>query len=548
MASRNEVQDLLQRRKTLQSRRQLLDQTFQELAEVLHPRRADFTLASRVAGERRVDNIFDSVPMQARRSLATAIDGLVKPKTERWFRIVPSDRDLAEDEDVKRWLEDAEQRMRKAIYNKNARFIQRTGEVDNDLVTFGTGILFIGETSGLNQLIFRSTHLRDALIAENSDGVVDTIFINLKMTVRQAAQRFGEDNLGDEAKDLLKADRPDEEIELIQVVMPREDRDSRRRDARNLPFASVVLDVKSEKKVAESGFHEFPFAVPRWDTSSGEIYGRSPGMIALPDAESLQAMGKTLLIGGQRAVDPPLWVTHDGVLSAVRTFPGGITVVDGRSMRDLGRQPFGDLTGGADVPIGREMQNDTREQVWAAFFRDVLFLPQDAVRRTATEVLERKEEMLRAIGPVFGQLESDYIGHIVERVFSIMIRAGAFTEPPDVLKGRDVEFEFESPVARARRQVEAAAFSRAMELIAPLAQVQPQMLENLDGDAIVRDLPDLGGFPMRWLRREEIVAALREQRQQAEQANEAVAQGEQIASAVGKVAPLFQEQPQQGAS
>lgn len=537
-----EVQDFLKRRQTLKSRRMNFESTWQELAEVLNPRRADFTW-QRVAGERRTDNVYDSVPMQARRSLATAIDGLVKPKAEEWFRIVTDEPEVNEDDEARRWLDEAKRRMRNAIYNPAARFIQRTGEVDNDLVTFGTASLFIGEARETGRLIFRSHHLRDVLIAENDDGVVDTIFLTIPFTARQAIQRFGEENVGSHINDLVKQD-PDKEVELLQVVQPREERDYRRRDARSLPFASCVLDVRGEHKIAESGFHEFPFAVPRWDTASGEVYGRSPGMIALPDAETLQAMGKTLLIGGQRRVDPPLWVTHDGVLSPVRTFPGGITTIDGRAMRELGRQPFGELTSGAEIPIGREMQNDTREQVWAAFFRNVLFLPQDQVRRTATEVLERKEEMLRAIGPVFGQLESDYIRPIVERTFAIMLRAGAFPEPPDILRGRDVQFIFESPVARARRQVEAAAFARSMELVAPLLPYQPQMLDHIDGDAIVRDMPEMGGFPIRWIKPEDRVAAQRQQRAEAQQAREMIAQGAEVATAASKVVPLFQQEEQ----
>ena len=50
------------------------------------------------------------------------------------------------------------------------------------------------------------------------------------------------------------------------------------------------------------------------------------------------------------------------------------------------------------------------------------------------EVLERKEEFIRTIGPVFGRLESDYIGQVVERGFNILLRAGAFPEPPEALR------------------------------------------------------------------------------------------------------------------
>lgn len=512
-----EIDDLLSRHKRLKDRRRIWESHWQELAEVMLPRRADFTTEHR-AGERRTDHLFDGTPMLARRGLASAIDGLLKPKTARWFRIKTLDDGLNEDEAVKRWLEIAEERLYRALYDRRARFIQRSGEVDDDLVTFGTGVLFVGEGRDLNRLLFRSFHLKDVLLSENGDGEIDTVFVTLRLTARQAAQRFGEAALGKDTREALTNGGEDKLFTFLQVVMPRKERDTRRRDNANLPFASLVLDVQSEHLVSESGYHEFPFAAPRWDTTAGEVYGRSPGMIALPDANTLQQMGKTLLVAGHKAVDPPLLVGDDSVFGTPKTFPGGITTFDMQAARDLGRIPVEPLQTGFNLPLGREMQKDARDQIWAAFFRNVLQLPVDAPRMTATEVLERKEEFIRTIGPVFGRLESDYIGQVVERSFNILLRAGAFPAPPESLQGREVVFDYASPVEQARKQIEAAGAARSVELLAPFVQADPSILDNFDGDAIARDTPDIFGMPQRWLRPKETVETMREGRQQAQQA------------------------------
>lgn len=512
-----DIDDLLSRHKRLKDQRRLWESHWQELAEVMLPRRADFT-SERIAGERRADELFDGTPMLARRGLASAIDGLLKPKTARWFRIKALDEGLDEDEQVKRWLEVAEERLYRALYDRRARFIQRSGEVDEDLVTFGTGVLFVGEGQALNRLLFRSFHLKDVVLAENGEGEIDTLFVSLRLTARQAAQRFGEAALGKDTREALTNGGEDKPFTFLQVVTPRAERDGRRRDNRNLPFASLVIDVQSEHQVSESGYHEFPFAVPRWDTAAGEVYGRSPGMIALPDANTLQQMGKTLLVAGHKAVDPPLLVGDDSVFGTPKTFPGGITTFDMQAARDLGRIPIEPLQTGFNLPLGREMQKDARDQIWAAFFRNVLQLPVDAPRMTATEVLERKEEFIRTIGPVFGRLESDYIGQVVERAFNILLRAGAFPEPPEALQGREVVFDYASPVEQARRQIEAAGAARSVELLAPFVQADPSILDNFDGDAIARDTPEIFGMPQRWLRPKEEVEGLREGRQQAQQA------------------------------
>lgn len=531
------ITQVLSRLDALKSNRGTWELHWQDLAEVLLPNRADF-IRERFPGERRFTEIYDSVPMMMRRGLATALHSLLKDKQSKWLFVDPADDELKQDEDVRLWTENTEDRMIAAIYARRAHFIQRSGEVDNDLVTFGTGALFIGENKDKDALLFRAHHLKDTWVAENSDGEIDTIYLRRMLTPRQAAQRWGKENLGDKVRQALedRTEKTQEKFEFIGCVQPREDIDPRRRDNLNMPFASIVIDISSKKIVDEGGFQEFPYAVPRWETSSGEVYGRSPGMIALPDSRTLQSMGKTLLRGGQMAVDPPTWALDDAVIGVARMFPGGVTYIDGEASRDAGMAPFGVFDTGKNIPLGREMQNDVREQIGRAFLANVLQLPADSPRMTATEVLERKSDFIRAIGTVFGQLEADYIGHIAERVYNIMLRAGQFLAPPEILQGQELKFRFQSPVQRARKQTEAAGLSRSLELFVPLMQNDPTLMDKLDGDQIMSDAPDVFGFPQRWLKTDDEVEELREQRAQEQAAQQALQQADQGAGMMEKLA------------
>ena len=167
---------------------------------------------------------------------------------------------------------------------------------------------------------------------------------------------------------------------------------------------------------------------------------------------------------------------------------------------------------------------------------------------TATEVLERKDEFIRTIGPVFGRLEADYMGHSVPRSFAIMERANAFGPRPDALEGVPIRFTYQSPIAQARRQVEIAGFGRAMEMLAPLLQTQPEILDNFDGDEIARDAPVWSGMNQKWLRTKDEVAQRREQRQGAEQEMQDVAAAEPISKVVKNVseAQRLAQQPSLG--
>jgi len=530
-----DVQDLLTRQKRLADARRSWESHWQELAEFLLPGRADIT-GARTPGGKRTERQFDSVPMQAARGLAASLDGLLKPKTQRWFALRAVEDALNDDEAAKLWLREAEDRLFRALYDPKARFLQRSAEVDLDLVVFGTGVMFIGERHGVDGLLFQSLHLRDTFIAENAEGEIDTVFRRMRLTARQAAQKFGREAIGARTREALDRDEPDRIFEFLQAVLPRADRDPRRQDVRQMPFASIVVDIESEHVVGESGFREFPFVVPRWDTATDEVYGRSPGMLALPDVNTLNQMGKTILEAGHKVVNPPLLVPNDGIQANPRTFPGGITPFDAALlMQTGGRPPVMPLVTGGNIPLGREMQNDVREQIWAAFFRNVLQLPFAGPQMTATEILERKAEFMRVIGPTFGRLEADYTGPMVERAFRVLLRGGALPEPPPALRGAGVRFEYASPIARAQKQIDAAALGKTVQDLAPLAAQNPALLDNFDEDRVARDVAEANGLPQHWIRPAAAVAQLRAGRAAAAQAEAQARDAERLAESAAKL-------------
>ncbi len=83
----------------------------------------------------------------------------------------------------------------------------------------------------------------------------------------------------------------------------------------------------------------------------------------------LQAMDETIIIGGQKAVEPPIMAPDDGSFNAANTFPGGISYYDADLAREMGRIPVEPLNTGSRIDIGLEMQQDRRMQVERAFFR-----------------------------------------------------------------------------------------------------------------------------------------------------------------------------------
>ena len=504
------VTTLKQRWETLRSKRDPWMDLWQELSEIYMPGKGYFT-ERRIKGERDNEDLYDSTPRRAARELAASIDGLIKPKTSNWFQPVVEDEKLAANFEVKRYLDLVQDRMWRSIYRTEARFIQRSCEVDTNLVVYGWGTLWITENRAKNGLLFRSFNNANVAFDENADGTIDSIGVCELLNARQIVGKYGRTKVSPKILECLEKNdvqSTTKKFEIVNLVIPNTDNMGAGFGSRRMPFQSIIFDPENEYIMDEGGFNEFPAAMPRWDTEAGTCYPRSPAMVALPDSLTLQAISRTLLIGGERAADPPLMVPSDAFLSPVRTFPGGLSVFDVQALADGNiNTPVFPLPTSNQLPVGREMQADYRFMVESAFYRDVMKIPEGAP--TATEVLERKEEFIRALGPIFGRLEADYVGSMIRRVYSIMERAGAFPDKPVALSNVPIDFRYQSPLQQARKAIDVAGLNRTLEITAPLVATNPEMLDYIDTDAIMNDSPEWSGIPSKWIRTEDDIAEAR---------------------------------------
>ena len=503
----------IKRQKAAKNRRSQFENHWDDLAQVLLPRRQGFTRANQ-DGEQRVDGVYDGTPMQGARSLANTVGAMIRPEGQDLTTIRTEDDSLSQQGEVQDWLGRSTEILNESIRDPRARFRQATGEVDLDLVVLGTGILYLGMGASQDHLLFQSVHLKDGYPLFSDEGIPVGIYRTKRMYIWQAELMFGLENLSRETKEKIRDKKQDDKIDLLYSVQKRKNAKENPIFSKDMPYEELWMETDSKHIIREKGFHDFPFVIPRWDTSSGEEYGRSPGMIALPDANTLQAMGETILVAGQRVADPPLMAPNDGTFSEVNTFPGGMSYYDVETASQVGGNPFFPLISGANLPVTRDMQTDIRNQVAAAFFKNILNLPQNGPQMTATEIIQRKDEFIREVGPVFGRFETDYNQPIAERSFKIMLRNEVFGEIPQQLQGQNIKFEFDLPVNKIKKQVEAAAATQwAMEIM-QLAQVAPEAKHMVNVDALARFKADAMALPYDIVNtREEVQAKVQAEQQ-----------------------------------
>ena len=494
---------------SMASARQTWEDHWQEILDYVMPRKAEVTFI-RAKGEKRTEILFDSTAITANNLLAASLQGTLTSPSLQWFYLKIKNPEFNQDREVQLWLEDSAKRMYDLFNETN--FNSEVHELYLDLCSIGTGCLFVEEgKEGFDKdlIHFNCLHISEYYIQENVDGYVDTLYRRYKLTARQAVQEFGEDNIGEKITEAIK-DKPDKMFNFIHAVEPTQDYErSVGKVATKLPFHSCHVCEEDKMVVRSGGYNEFPYLVPRWAKATGEIFGRSPSYNALPDIKTLNKAVEIGLKAWSKAIDPPLLVQDDGVIGKVRMTPGGITVI----RNDAAVQP---LQIGSNWQITDLKETQLRTAIRQAYYSDQLQL-QEGPQMTATEVQVRYELMQRLLGPTLGRFQSEFLNPLIERVFGLILRAGALSLAPDIIENQQVDVEFVGPLARSQRMEEAVAVERLYQLAMQIGQADPQILDIINHDQAIRMRAELLGVPKSVLRGVDEVEELRMMRAQQQQ-------------------------------
>lgn len=136
---------------------------------------------------------------------------------------------------------------------------------------------------------------------------------------------------------------------------------------------------------------------------------------------------------------------------------------------------------------------------------------------TAREVAERSQEKLVMLGPVLERLQGEMLDPLIARIFGVMERKGMIPPVPDEIAGVPLKIEYIGMLAQAQRLVGLNPMEQYAGFVAQLAGLDPSALDKLDIDQLVDEYAHDLGVPASLVRSDDVVAAIREQRAQAQQ-------------------------------
>src|SRR3990170_8961479 len=519
-----EISDLIRRNDKLKEIRQLYEPLWEEIASYVLPGRVGIGYKP-TPGAKQTRQLYDSSAIFSNDQLASFMCGTMTPSSLIWAYLKLANEDLNHVKEVMDWLEECSYRLH--IARKRANFYAEAPELYTDLGAFGQGCLFAEENPieriGFNGFYYKALANSEYCAAEDHQGFVDTVFREFTLSASAATKKWKKDIPKRIQESVDK--EPDKEFKFLHCVYPNENGNGK-------PFISYYINIDEKAFISEQGYYELPFIVPRWRKTSGEVYGRGQGHIALPDTKTLNKAKELDLQAWAKDIDPATFETDGGITGSLKLVPGGRNIA-------RNKEAIWTLDRHARYDISQIKEDKLITAIRQMFYFDQLNLPEKSDMREM-EVMIRYNLMQRLLGPAVGRIEVEFLKRLVEREFGIMFRAKGLPPVPRILTNmgvKEIDIEYEGPLARSQRLSDSTAINKLYAFAASIAPMKPDILDKIDDDKAMDVQAEALGVPSKVMRSNEEVMAIRQQKALARQAEQKKMDLERLAKGLGDAAP-----------
>lgn len=492
----------------LKGQRSNFESYWQSLHDYFYIESQDINAIQAPGSELKNDYLYDATTLEAADVLAAGFMNYLTPPTSKWFGLRAKDPLLKDNKVVGRYLADVTDQVNYTL-NKSNFYNQIISSYKSSGV-FGTSAL-LEEEDIEDDARFYSLPIKNICLVEDGRGRVAEYYIEFEYTASQAADRWGADKLSDKMREELNPDNKQNKPHLFLLcIANRYNRDIRKTDKKNLPIEACWIDYEGKRIVEEGGYHEFPAFCHRFDKRPFIPWGYSPAMKALPFARILNAIAKTNLRTMMKHTDPPIAVPDNAFIMPFNANPRAINYYNKEKMTS-GNDIFAFGNFG-DTNAGMTAIEYYSQKVKALMYTDV-FLAFDGITKQMNnpEVMERINEKMTLLGPAVGRYISEMLNPVVIRTIGILARRGKLPPPPDeLIDSPEYEIDCISQLAQAQRRSELNALMTGLTLVGQMAPMVPEVLDKISADKVVDETWGILGAPVRVLRDDAEIEALRE--------------------------------------
>ena len=451
--------------KRAQQERSVWEGTWQECYQYAFPQRESIFSS----GSSKTNMLYDGTAPDAVDQLAALMLSQLTPPWIHWFSL-NAGTDFEKEEQMR--LNPLLGKMTEVLHTHfdRSNFAMEIHQCYLDLITVGTACLMFEEAPFGQGSAFRFTAvpLSELCLAEGVNGRLNHIFRTVEFDYEAFVSRFGDFALPSELS--AKAQKENIALSVIECVEPMLDGTFSYTAFLN-PDCQHVSDSGEPLILKQACYNTSPFIAFRWLKAPGEVYGRSPVMKALPDIKTANKVVELILKNATIAVTGIWLAEDDGVLNPanIRLTPGAIIP------KAVGSKGLTALESPGKFDVSQLVIKDLREHIRHALLGDKLGQLDATNPMTATEVMERSDDMILVLGATYGRLQSELLTPLIERAISILRKRG---EIPDIyLDGRHLKIAYQS--GRAQKQAEREA-QNALTWLGEIVKLGDNALNQVD--------------------------------------------------------------------
>lgn len=467
-------------------------------------------------GDKKHQSIINSTPLDSARTLASGMMAGITSPSRPWFRLTVADTELKEQQAVKEWLSSVERVLREVMAKSN--LYKGLHLVYADLGPFAVSAMAVEEDDE-DEVRCYVFPVGSYCLATSHRGNVDTIFREVSMTVAQLAKLFTLEKCSQRVQSLHESGQLDTSVDVVHCVWPNDEYTQGKLGPAGKRWHSRWWEANSTDEdgwLREGGFDEFPIMAPRWEVVGEDTYGSGPGFAAIGDCRALQLLERRAAQAADKIVNPPMSAPVASLGKPISLLPGEVNFVDALGSGQALRPAV--VIDPRAIEVMRAEIRDHEARIRKAFFADLwLMLSSSDTTMTAREVSERREEKLLQLGTVLEALADELLDPVIDRIFAILLRRGRIPPPPQELQGTQLKVEYISIMAQAQKLLSTTGLERLAAFAGNLSTIVPSVMDKVDADQLVDEYADSLGVAPSTVRSDDAVAAMREQRAQAQQ-------------------------------
>jgi hypothetical protein len=527
---------LAQRYEELKLLRSNLDSMFQDSQKYVRPNSNKFDHGHTTKQDDGSKELFDDTAVWCNQMFANGLASNLIPKSDRWFYLRVQNRPhgvLTPDELT--FLQSCEDRILHEFSLPQSQFYSTSHECFLDIGAYGTSPVQISEVDGV--INFRSRPLSDVFFDTDQYGTVDTVHYRCYKTARQLMQAFPgiEDMRGFNPNDSVHS-----KYELIYSIYPNTDKAAKKgsRIGKGRKYTVTYWCPKMPEPILESGSSYFTFLVPRWSKLADEVYGRGPAFSCLSQIRALNKMVKEALTSAEYLNFPTLTAEEDSIMLPMKY--GSRQIM----FHEPGSEKPSPIMAGNQPQYVMEMIRMYRESVNRAFFVDQIIRQEKKERQSVLEIQDVRGQMLNQLAPLLNRMESEYLSPAIEATFELLARQDQLPERPSSLDGSALEIAYSSPSSQSQFATRLADISAFMKDIAPLAQVQPEVMQALNEQKLFESYAKYRNIDPAIVKSAEELESLKAEQAEQQQQMQQMQAAPQVSGAIKDIAQAKQADPE----